>query len=113
LLPPGEGTPVGSRDTSHSMNPRIEMKFVVDPGVSEHGLKKPPEVLEPSKLADPTPYWAAKSKYLLLTRAFVMLSMLPVENAPEWWSFQLSSQKTLKMLGLSRTRPLRGPIGGG
>jgi hypothetical protein len=65
------------------MNARIEMKFVVDPGVSGHGLKKPPEVLEPSKLAEPTPYCDAKSKYLLPTSDLVMLSMLPVENAPE------------------------------
>src|SRR6478672_715744 len=95
------------------MNPRIETKSVVDPGVLGQGLSSPPEVLESSKLAAPTPYWLALSKYLLLTSAFVMLSILSVENAPEWWSFQLSSQKTLKMLGLSRTRPLSGPIGGG
>src|SRR4051794_41874794 len=39
--------------------------------------------------------------------------MLSVEKAPEWWSFQSESQKTLWMLACSRTRGVNGPIGGG
>jgi hypothetical protein len=66
------------------MNARISMKLVVDPGVSGHGLRSPPEVFESSNSAAPTSYWPAKLKYSLATMSFVMLSMLSVAKAPEW-----------------------------
>ncbi len=89
------------------------MKFVVDPGLLEQGFKMPPAVSEPSNDAWPTSYCPAKSKKLLSTSFCVIASMLSVENAPEWWSFQSESQKTLWMVGCSRTRGVTGPNGGG